>query len=73
MFSENIATADRQRVGLVLELARGSDGTEGACQPEIAPQAIVTNSIGQRGCSAPLAIVGGSPCSVQLARRRPGS
>ena len=26
-----------------------------ACQPEIAPQAMVTNSIGQSGCSAPAA------------------
>jgi len=32
-----------------------------ACQPEIAPQAMVTNSIGHSGCNAPEAITFGGP------------
>src|SRR5512146_1103994 len=32
-----------------------------ACQPEMAPQAMVTNSIGHSGCSAPVASDGENP------------
>src|SRR5947209_6607902 len=32
-----------------------------ACQPEMAPQAIVTNSIGHSGCNAPVAWAGAKP------------
>ncbi len=47
-----------------------------ACQPEIAPQAIVTKSIGQSGCRAPEAMTCGGPlkpmkpASLKVARSR---
>jgi hypothetical protein len=46
---EHDSGADRPRVKLVLKLPRGARARHVLCQPEMAPQAMVTNMIGLTG------------------------
>ena len=54
MFSENIPPPPTGRASVSYSSWRAvPTDPNSACQPEIAPQAMVTKSIGQRGWSAP--------------------
>src|SRR5439155_24993255 len=65
VFSENIAPPPTGRASVSYSSWRAvPTEPKRACQPEIAPQAIVTKSIGQSGCSAPPGIVGDTPLNA---------